>query len=364
MSRQKRAFNSFWSRPDASMSMGCIDCPDLGICGGQTIDGAGFNCLDHCCGNPDSCHAVCPKAHRFADRVREVGGLDLSTPHADLLEPCTLPSYLPLLFHGSALASTIATPAVAIPLYRFFDRGADCRFDTRDSIVQSYKIDPSADIILSGVAQDHEVEDWWRLAGAGRVKAIANFRRLGIAMVTTPNFSLMVDRPRWDDMHSMRRIVLAYHELVSEGQAAALHVNGRTWNDFARWSEYVAAHPEVTHIAYEFTTGPKNPERMRQHALWLIELAQAAGRRLGLVLRGGPQVVGLLSQFYDISLIDSSPFEKAQHREVAWIDQEGQRRWKKRLTAPGESVDALLDENIRISEQWFGSLLPKLKLAA
>ncbi len=346
------------------MSMGCIDCPELGICGGQTINGSGFNCLDHCCGKPGNCQAVCPKAQRFTDRIREVGGLDLATPQAASLGPRTIASYLPMLFHGSALANTIEAPAVAIPLYRFFDQSAECRFDKRDSIVQRYKIDPSADIILSGVAQDHEVEGWWKLETPGRIKAIANFRRLGIAMVTTPNFSLMVDRPRWDDMHSMRRIVLAHHELVSEGQAAALHVNGRTRHDFERWSDYVAAHPEVTHIAYEFTTGTKSPERMRQHALWLIELAKAAGRRLGLILRGGTQVLGLLSQFYDISLIDSSPFEKAQHREVAWIDQKGQRRWKKRLTPPGEPVDALLGENIRISEQWFVSFLPKLKLAA
>ncbi len=364
MSRQKRGFNSFWSQPDASLSMGCIDCPELGTCGGQTISGAGFNCLDHCCGKPANCLVVCPNAQRFADRIREVDGLDLETPQAPPLGPTVLPSYLPMLFHGSALATTITAPAVALPLYRFFDQGADCRFDTREDILRSYKIDSSTDIVLSGVAQDREVEGWWKLETPGRIKAIANFRRLDIAMVTTPNFSLMVDRPRWDDLHSMRRIVRAYHELISEGQAAALHVNGRTRHDFARWSEYVASHPEVTHIAYEFTTGTKNPERMRQHALWLIELAEAAGRRLGLVLRGGTQVVGLLSQNYDISLLDSSPFEKAQHREVAWIDQDGQRRWRKCRTAPGEPVDALFDENIRVSEQWFGSLSPKLKLAA
>ncbi|KPF67400.1 hypothetical protein IP69_13780 [Bosea sp. AAP35] len=346
------------------MSLGCIDCPELGICGGQTIDGAGFNCLDHCCGKSDSCQAVCPNAQRFADRIREVGGLDLETPQIAPLRPLVLPSYLPMLFHGSALVKTITIPAVAIPLYRFFDQAAGCRFNTRESICQSYKIDSRTDIVLSGVAQDHEVEGWWKLEAPGRIKAIANLRSLGIAMVTTPNFSLMVDRPRWDDLHSMRRIVLSYHELVSEGQAAALHVNGRTRQDFLRWTEYVAAHGEVTHIAYEFTTGTKNPLRMRQHAQWLVELAQACGRRLGLVLRGGTQVVGLLSNFYDISVIDSSPFEKAQHREVAWIDHEEQRRWKKRLTAPGEPVDALLDENIRISERWFGTSLRKFKLAA
>jgi hypothetical protein len=269
-----------------------------------------------------------------------------------------------MLFHGSALGKTISASMVAIPLYRFFDQGADCRFDTRESIAQSFKVDPSTGILLSGVAQDHEVESWWKLEARGRIKAIANFRRLGITMVTTPNFSLIVDRPRWDDLHSMRRIELAYHELVSEGQAAALHVNGRTQHDFARWSDYVAAHSEVTHIAYEFTTGTKSPARMLQHAFWLIALAKAAKRPLGLVLRGGVQVAGLLSRYFDISLIDSSAFEKAQHREVAWIDENGQRRWRKHLTTPGEPVDALLEENIGLSELWFSSWLPKNKLAA
>lgn len=362
MSRQKRAFISFWNRPDASMPIGCIDCPELGICGGQVIDGAGFNCLNHCCGRPDSCQAVCPKAQRFADRIREVGGLDLATPQAASLGPCTLPSYLPMLFHGSALASTIATPAVAIPLDRFFDQGADCRFDTRDSIVQSFKIDPSSDIILSGVAQDHEVEGWWKLETSGRIKAIANFRRLGIAMVTTPNFSLMVDRPRWDDMHSMRRIVLAYHELVSEGQAAALHVNGHTRHDFARWSEYVAAHPEVTHIAYEFTTGTI---QSAWSACALADRACASCRASARAC-AARRYAGTRAA---LAILRYQPHRQFAFREGpaprSGLDRAGRAAaLEETPDAPGEPIDALLDENILISEQWYGSLLPKLKLAA
>ena len=363
MSRQQRAFKSFWSKPGAGLSLGCVGCPDLGICGGQTIEGSGFNCLDHCCGKPETCQTVCLNAHIFADRIREVAGLDLVTPlAAPLAAHC--PPYLPMLFHGSARLLPVAAPAFAIPLYRFFDRAGDCRFDSREQLAQAFKIHPEARIFLSGVAQDREVERWWKLEARGRAKAIANLRRIGIAMVTTPNFSLMVDRPRWDDLHSMRRIALTYHELVSEGQPAALHVNGRTRTDFARWADYIEAHPEVTHIAYEFTTGSKNPPRMTQHVHWLIELAQGSGRRLGLVLRGGIQVASLLSTYFDVTLIDSSPFEKAQHREIATVDPNGQRRWTKRPTAASEPVDALLEENIRVSERWFAGLLPKLKLAA
>lgn len=364
MSRQQRAFKSFWSAPDAAMSMGCIDCPELGLCGGQTIAGSGFNCLDHCCGNPNTCQIVCTNAHIFVDRLREVDGLDLATPPAAALVPPPCSTYLPMLFHGSARVKPYGGPAVAIPLYRFFDGDATCRFDSMEAAAKFYRFDPDIALVLSGVAQDREVERWWKLEARGRLRAIANLRRLGIAMVTTPNFSLMVDRPRWDDLHSMRRIALAYHELVSEGQPAALHVNGRTLRDFERWTDYIVAHPEVTHIAYEFTTGAKSAVRMLQHVAWLVALAEGAGRRLGLVLRGGVQVAAMLSRYYDISFIDSSPFEKAQHREIATIDSDGQRRWRKRLTEVGEPVDGHFEENVRISELWFEGLLPKLKLAA
>jgi hypothetical protein len=364
MTRRRRAFKSFWSDPRAPMSLGCIDCPNRQQCGGQTISGHGFNCLDHCCHRPDKCQLVCLNAKNFVDRVREVGGLDLETPLAAALPSPTHVPYLPLIFHNSARVGHLATPAVAMPLYRFVGQSANCRFVTRSDVAEAFKIDPSAQLFLSGVARDHEVEQWWKLGTTGRIKAIGNLRRLGVAMVTTPNFSLMVDRPRWDDLHSMKRIVQVCHELVSEGQATALHVNGRTRHDFSRWADYIVAHPEITHLAYEFTTGTKNPERMQQHAQWLIELAGASGRRLGLVLRGGTQVVTLLSVHFQVSFIDSSPFEKAMHRLVAYLDGNGRRRWFKQLTPEGAPIDALLAENVGVSERWFAGLSPELARAA
>ncbi|MEV4933022.1 hypothetical protein [Sphingobium sp. LSP13-1-1.1] len=364
MSREQRAFKRLWSKPGAPMSLGCIGCPEKGICGGQTVDGGSFSCLDQCCGSPVTCQIVCPDAHIYADRIREVKGLALDTARGPLLPIDQLPPYVPMFFHGSALEKTVDTAIIAIPLYRFFDRNGDCRFEDLQSVREAFKLAPVTKIILSGVAQDREVEKWWKLEHLGRVKAIGNLRRLGIAMVTTPNFSLIVDRPRWDDLHSMRRIVLAYHELVSEGQPAALHVNGRAATDFERWGDYIAGHPEVTHIAYEFTTGTRNPDRMVQHASWLAGLSRASSRRLGLLLRGGSLVSGLLAEHFDVSFIDSSPFEKAQHRQVAVLDEQGQRRWDERPTTTGQPVDQLLEENIRVSKLWFASNMPKAKLAA
>lgn len=364
MSSEQRAFKRLWSNPGAPMSMGCIGCPELSVCGGQTVDGASFNCLDHCCGNPATCQIVCPDAYIYADRIREVKGLNLNTPDGPRLLIDPIPPYVPMVFHGSAMEKPVEAKTIAIPLYRFFDRNGDCRFEGIQSVQDSFRLDAATKIILSGVAQDREVEKWWKLERSGRLKAIGNLRRLGISMVSTPNFSLIVDRPRWDDLHSMRRIVLAYNELVSAGQPAALHVNGRTETDFARWGDYISGHPEVTHIAYEFTTGTRNPGRMMQHALWLTGLAAASSSRLGLLLRGGSAVSRLLAAHFDVSFIDSSPFEKAQHRQIAYLDGEGQRRWDERRTDTGEPVDALLEENIRVSKLWFASNMPKAPLAA
>lgn len=364
MSRQHRSMRTHWSTPDATMSLGCRNCPELAECGGQTIRAGGFDCLQYCCNDPQNCRSVCPNAPTFADRVREVGGFALETPIASPLPSPVQSGYVPMIFHNSARAGDLVTRAAAMPLYRFFDQFGDCRYQSRRDVSDGFKVDGNAELILSGVAQDKEVEKWWKLQTAGRVKAIGNLRRLGITMVTTPNFSLIVNRPRWDDLHSMARIAEVYHELVSEGQPAALHVNGRTQRDFERWAEYVSAHAEVTHLAYEFTTGTGHAIRMQQHTEWLSFVARSAGRRLGLILRGGAKVAGALARHYDVTFLDTSAFEKAHHRFVASIDDDHHRKWTKRSTVVGDPIDNLLAENVRVSHAWMQGLLPTLPLAA
>lgn len=364
MGRQHRSMQSHWSTPDATMSLGCQTCPWRAECGGQTIRAGGFDCLEYCCNDPQNCRSVCPNAPTFADRVREVDGFALETPVATRLQSPVQSGYVPMVFHNSARRGNLATRSAAMPLYRFFDQHGDCRYGFREDVSDGFKVDRSAELFLSGVAQDKEVEKWWRLQATGRIKAIGNLRRLGIAMVTTPNFSLIVDRPRWDDLHSMARIAEVYHEFVSEGQPAALHINGRTQRDFERWAEYLATHSEVTHLAYEFTTGTGHKTRMRQHTDWLICVAQSVERRLGLILRGGVQVLGELARHYDVMFIDTSAFEKAHHRFVAIVDDEGHRRWAKRNTVVGDPIDNLLAENVRLSDAWMRGLLPSFPLAA
>ena len=97
----------------------------------------------------------------------------------------------------------------------------------------------------------------------------------------------------------MKRIAIVHQEFLSEGMPAALHVNARTDRDWERWREYVAARPEVAHIAFEFGTGAGWGERMGWHTAQLAQLARAVNRPLHLVVRWwrprvAPAAIGLL----------------------------------------------------------------------
>jgi hypothetical protein len=185
---------------------------------------------------------------------------------------------------------------------------------------------------------------------------IRTFRDLGIALVTTPNYSLFIEQPRWDDLHAMKRIGIIHSEFLNEGLPAALHVNGRTETDFRRWEDYIVSRPEVCVLAYEFTTGTGWAGRQERHADWLAELARGVGRPLRLIVRGGTDVLPELVAAYDcVSMVETSAFMKTMKRKRAHIS-ENRLMWLSAPTAIGESLDSLFAHNLVTVENWLGRL--------
>jgi hypothetical protein len=169
---------------------------------------------------------------------------------------------------------------------------------------------------------------------------------LGVSLVTTPNFSLFVDQPRWDDMHSMKRIAIVHEEFLSGGLPAALHLNARTDNDWARWREYIATREEITHVAFEFATGAGWRGRIEWQAGQLAGLARAVERPLHLLVRGGNTVLpSLESAFARVTLLDTTVFMKTTYRQKALLEKSGIVTWTKSPTQAGESLDELLAAN-------------------
>jgi Domain of unknown function (DUF4417) len=302
------------------------------------------------------------KPQEFAQRVREIDGFSLdNVPRARVLQPPRLPALVPTIFHSDKRHGTFSASSTAcLPLYRVICRNdGQTRYANPQALATGFGIDRDVSIILTGTAFDPPLEPWWSL-GAGRLDAIRKLRDLKVSMVTTPNFSLFTDQPRWDDMHSMKRIALVHEEFLREELPAALHVNARTERDWERWSEYVAARPEVTYVAFEFGTGAGWAERMDWHANQLSLLAEAADRPLYLVVRGGAKVLPvLIKAFAGTTILETSAFVKTVKRQRAALNAKGIVEWAPCPTDATEMLDNLFAENWRTVAASYAGLIGK-----
>jgi hypothetical protein len=305
------------------------------------------------------CTTVCRRASAaFAHRIWEIEGFGLeNVPHAPLLAAPELPRVIPIYFHGGSRVVDAAPAAAALPLSAMFDRrDGRPRYDTPDDLRSAYRLAPETPIILTGTDEDVPIERFWELGKSGRRRIIRALKNAGVGMVTTPNFSVVVNVPRWDDLHAIKRIGLVHSEFLSEGMPAALHVNGRNDSDFKRWEEFIAAREEITHIAYEFTT--VGPLRRPQHAAWLADMAANVGRPLHLVMRSGMGLLDtLMPAFPRLTLLESDSFMKTMKRQRAMPAGNSGLDWPAAPTAPNAPLDSLNLFNREAVRVWAESLM-------
>jgi Domain of unknown function (DUF4417) len=345
------------------MSLGCISCPDRSLCGGLRIESSVFDCLGFCCNRPDDCDAVCRNnPEGFSTRVREIKGFRLdNVPRARVLPAPSMSPLVPVIFHGNCRADVFTAPRmVCLPLYKVVTGNGLLRDKSASELAKRFRVAPGTGIVLTGTAVDPPLEKWWSL-GDRRRDAIRRLRDINISLVTTPNYSLFTDQPRWDDLHSMKRIAIVHEEFLSEGIPAALHVNARTERDWESWCDYIAARPEVTHIAFEFGTGAGWAGRIDWHIAQLAKLAAAVTRPLHLILRGGIPVLSPLAAAYPkMTLLETTTFWKTIKRRHAVPTVDGRIRWRHSPTEAGQPLDALLAENWAATEisyeRYFGKL--------
>lgn len=330
-----------------SGSLLCPKCPEWHWCGGLNIGVPSMSCLDHCCGSEDSCDSVCRRNRKFFEHVREIDGYDLSNvPRAPAFGVIDLPSLVPIFYHGNARAKDYADGAVCLPFFQVIAKDGHLKCADEIALRRRFRLATDASVILIATAKDHFIEAWWKLGLARRKEIIRALHDLGVSSVTTPNYSLFTCQPRWDDMHSMKRIALAWEEFQSAGMPAALHVNARCERDSERWAEFAAQRPEVTTIAFEFGTGAGRGERRQLHTQRLVQIAEHVGRPLQLLVRGAPEQVPVLrAGFQSVSILDTTAFMKTMHRQRA-VESEGTLAWQGDPTPKGEPLDELLLHNI------------------
>jgi hypothetical protein len=336
-------------------SLGCDKCPEHAICGGLRVEQSLYDCLGLCCGKPDDCDSVCRlKPVQFADRVREIQGFSFDNiPSSTPLQAPSLPRLVPVIYHRASRVGTFdGASVVALPLYKVIGKhSGEARYKDRADLARGFGVSENTTILLTGTDRDRALERWWSL-GDRRRDAIKALRLLGIKFVTTPNYSLFTDQPRWDDLHSMKRIAITHEEFLSEGLPAALHLNARTDKDWQRWKQYLTARPEITHIAFEFGTGAGYPARMPWYATHLSNLALAVDRPLHLIVRGGNGLLPpLRGAFAQVTVLETTAFMKTMHRKRLEASPSGKYVWSGTQMGRSETLDSLLLLN------WRGTLL-------
>lgn len=332
-----------------TMCLGCGNCPQRSACGGLSVEAQVMDCMHSCCGGRASCTKVCPrKSATFVRQAKEILGFDLdNTPRAPTRSAILDQDVIELIYHGSRRIKPLYADYVALRLadvVNFIDKKP--KFATGDELRNAFRLTPECRIILSGVDHDNRIEPWWSL-GVARPAIIKGLVAMGIELVTSPNFSLILDHPRWDDLHAMKRIALVFAEFQENGLACALHPNGRTFQDFTRWKRFIADRPEVQFLSYEFITGTNRLSRRQFHLDGLAEIANCANRPLDIIVRGNPKVIPLLRNYFRrVIYIDTTAFMKTHKRRSAVRFANDSLEWNPVETPRGSPLDSLLGENI------------------
>ena len=341
-----------WDVDGNEQCLGCLDCGDRRLCGGisPNHDLQLYSCFDLCknC-KPGNCKWVCPgDPSHFVARLQEINGLSMdSVPVAPRSQrPPALPDVVPVIYHGDRRVEALQTQAVAIPLRKLFShRSGLVKFGSRQELASTFKFAHDALIIADGVAKDAPLEAYWskgRRAGVAR-----ELVRLGVDIITTPNFSVFSDLPRWDNLYNMKRIAICWYEFAAEGLATALHVNGRTERDWERWGSFLVRHDEILMLAFEFRTGARYRDRGRRYAARLCDLAEKADRRLILFARGAKEYeVMLRDAFGQVITLSSDPFMKTVFRRKNIPHSLRGQAWQPTLTFLDQPLDELLQQNV------------------
>ncbi|MCW5829967.1 MAG: DUF4417 domain-containing protein [Deltaproteobacteria bacterium] len=318
-----------------------------------------LDCLELCCGKPEKCDSVCLKNPHFVDRVREVGGFEFdNVPRSRRLAYPNLPPVVPLIYHNSGRREKFDKDFIALSLYQVVARiSGKSRINDRADLCDYFGIQHDAKILLTGTHKDAPLERWWGF-GDNRQSILKELKALKVDIVTTPNFSLFTDRPRWDDMHSMKRIALVWQEFLNVGIPAALHVNARTDHDWSRWTSFISDRDEVDHLCFEFGTGGGFPTRIQWHIDHLRRMGDTVKRPLTLIVRGGTDALSELKRsFHQICVIDTSAFVKTIKRQQATIEQSGALRWKSVPTEKGSPLDGMFRHNFSAMERHLGAAI-------
>lgn len=348
----RREARRYDDKDQNAVALGCHSCADRAVCGGLHRARDSYSCADDCCGRPETCDMVCLKRpEAFVDFVREINTFELGNVPRTAARPMpALPAYVPMIYHHGSREGRLEIEAVGVPLHQLYSR-RDGRLlrPSRAAIAEEFGIADDAKILAVGSGEDKPIEAWWGL-GPKRTEVIARLRDIGIDAVTSPNYSVFTDVPRYNDLANIKRIAIAWQEILDGGLPCGLHINARTERDYERLAmEFIEPRPEVTDVSFEFGTGAGRQRRQGFHTQELIGLAAAISRPLHLTMVGGILALPRLAPaFSTLTYIDTSAFMKAVYRQRLREGNDLEIVVSTELTEAGAPIDEMLASNANV----------------
>lgn len=332
-----------------TLSLGCLTCLDKDDCGGNQSSPGIYDCGIFCqCEDTSVCTNVCPKNPAFLSRVHEIRGWKLDNiPRSRMMQYPELLLVIPVIYHKYKRVKNLSVESVAVPLKDLFSHSTgEIKFNSKKEVAEKFRFNENAKLIIVGIDTDPDIESYWtHRRSTNLAEGIA---RLQPDLVLSPNYSLPADVPRQDNLYNIKRIAIAWHELVSAGIPTSLHINARTDADWKKWTEFVKQREEIQYLSFEFATGGAIREQGNYYAHKLIEMAKSVDRDLNLVIKGGKRYIqNLHNAFSNVVFLDSTSFMRSVKRR-AMIWQPGDKiTYRKHKTEKNEPLDFLLERNVR-----------------
>lgn len=240
-------------KPYQTQSLGCLNCLDGDICGGNQSSPGIFDCQIFCqCDKPSECTNVCPKNESYVARMQEIRGFSLSNiPRSRIIKYPSLSLISPVIYHKSRREKSIDVETVSIPLWKVFSQSTgEIKFQSKSEVAEHFRFDENAKLIIVGADGDKYIESYWSHRRSSKLPE--KLARLQPDLITSPNYSLPLNVVRQDNLYNIKRIGIAWNELVSEGIPTSLHVNGRTNKDWENWTDFISQREEIKCISFEF----------------------------------------------------------------------------------------------------------------
>ena len=296
------------------------------------------------------CDMTCPNNPQlFSDRMRELEGNFRLTSKALKTLVRSLPAYIPKIHNGSGRIQQLSEKIVVVPIHELLTKsGANisCRFTSAEEVRQFFRLSAKTDYIITCISVDADVEMVWEgLKYQGLSESIA---RLKPVAVITPNFSFFIqDVPRTHTIYNRKRIHMAARYLSDSGCRVILPLSAGNRNDWEIWYRFLIENPKMKYVAKEFQTGLKNPELALQAIQDLSKIQDLLMRPIHPIAFGGEKYSPILKKHFDnFTVIDSRAFMTAVNRRAISYPL-GKYSERFSPTAPGESIDLLLDANIK-----------------